>query len=159
MVEDDPTGKQLATLIAETASTSDLLAIRTWANQLLDIRSSDLSKSKKAKAAIGATLKSSVVWPTMKIIGLKTKQVGWDNRSRTGRLGVAGAAAGIALFGSQSAGIAALGTAIGVPLWVVLGAGASFANVLIEEIGRRATGKETHFTYSVVDTKRVDPAP
>ena len=44
---------------------------------------------------------------------------------------------GIALFGSQSAGIAALGTAIGVPLWVVLGAGAAFANSLIEELKRR----------------------
>ena len=157
MAEDEPTGRQLATLITDTASPSELLALRAWANELLDIRSPDLPKSKKAKAAIGATLKSRVVWATMKIIALKTKQVGWDNRSRTGRLGVAGAAAGIALFGTQSAGIAALGTAIGVPLWVVLGAGASFANVLIEEIGRRGSGKEADATYSVIDAKRVDP--
>jgi len=39
-------------------------------------------------------------------------------------------------FSGKGAGIAALGGAIGVPLWVVLGAGGAFAGVLIEEIQR-----------------------
>ena len=78
----------------------------------------------------------------MKIAALKIKEAGWDNRSATARFGLGGAAVGLALFGSQGAGIAALGTAIGVPLWVVLGGGAAFANWLVEELSRRPKAEE-----------------
>jgi hypothetical protein len=50
---------------------------------------------------------------------------------------MSGAVAGVALFGGKAAGIAALGTAIAVPLWIVLGAGGAFAGVLIEIIEGR----------------------
>jgi hypothetical protein len=53
------------------------------------------------------------------------------------KLGLSTAAVGVAIFGGQGAGIAALGTAIGVPLWAVLGSGAAFADVIIEEFGRK----------------------
>jgi len=56
-------------------------------------------------------------------------------------MGLGGAAVGLALFGTQGAGIAALGTAIGVPLWVVFGAGAAFLGVLYDEITRKAVDK------------------
>ncbi|KQP30603.1 hypothetical protein ASF49_13955 [Methylobacterium sp. Leaf104] len=86
------------------------------------------------------TFASKAVWPVVKIIGRQTKRVTWDDRSTTARFGLGGAIAGAVLFGGQSAGIAALGTAVGVPLWVVLGAGASFANVLREELSRKGKG-------------------
>ena len=57
-------------------------------------------------------------------------------RSR-GAVRDSGMALGIAAFGAQGAGVAALGTAIGVPLWVISGAGASLAGVLLEELKRR----------------------
>ena len=51
----------------------------------------------------------------------------------------------------QGAGIAALGTAIGVPLWVVFGAGAAF----LGEIYERFTGRRRpETTYTVIDAKR-----
>jgi hypothetical protein len=45
----------------------------------------------------------------------------------------------------QGAGIAALGGAIGLPLWVVFGAGGAFLGVLIEEIrkSRRSSSEKT----------------
>lgn len=58
----------------------------------------------------------------------------WDERGTKSRFGIAGAGVGLAVFGTKGAGIAALGGAIGVPLWIVLGAGAYFAPVLIEEL-------------------------
>jgi hypothetical protein len=48
-----------------------------------------------------------------------------------------GMALGLAAFGSQGAGVAALGTAVGVPLWVISGAGASMAGVLLDELKRK----------------------
>ena len=56
-------------------------------------------------------------------------------------MGFGGAALGLVLFGTQGAGIAALGAAIGVPLWIVFGAGAAFLGVLYEEITRKTADK------------------
>lgn len=149
--------RQVAVFVAEAATPTDLDAIRGWAGKLLEIRSSSLTKVEKAKAAVMLTASSKVVWPVAKIVAKEAKRIGWDDRSKTARLGLGGAAIGAAVFGGKSAGIAALGTAVGVPLWVVLGAGASFANVLIEEVTRRKT-KLDGATYTVIDAERVDPS-
>lgn len=137
MIEQDNTQRQVAVFVAKTVAPNDLDAIRTWANNLLEIRSAPLSKLGKAKAAVGLTASSKVVWPIAKMVAKEAKRTGWDDRSKTAKLGLGGAAIGAAVFGGKSAGIAALGTAIGVPLWVVLGAGASFAHMLVQEITRR----------------------
>ena len=102
--------------------------------RLIQIRESSLSGIQKAKQALQLTSKSKVVWPVVKILSQEVKRLGWDERGTKSRFGMVGAGVGLALFGSQGAGIAALGTAIGVPLWVVLGAGAYFAPVLIDEL-------------------------
>jgi hypothetical protein len=64
------------------------------------------------------------------------------------------AATGAALFGGKAAGLAALGTAIAVPLWVVFGAGGAFMGVLYEEL----TGKKhkAKASYRVIDAERDD---
>lgn len=123
--------------VMDMASEAERIALRDWAAQLLLIRDSELTPMRKARMAIAATASAKVVWPAVRITAKKLKEVGWDNRSRSARFGLAGAAVGVALAGGQSAGIAALGTAIGVPLWVVFGAGAAFANGIIEEVKRR----------------------
>lgn len=101
---------------------------------LLGIRNSNLPTVQKGKAAIRLTAQQRVIWPVIRLLAAEVKRIGWDERSMKARLGLAGATIGAMFFGGQSAGIAALGTAIGVPLWVVLGAGATFAGVLIEEL-------------------------
>ena len=126
--------KLLAAKIALTANATEKHAIRVWIEHLLQIKESDLSPIQKAKQAVSITANSSIILSTVKIISRETKRHTWDNRGLSGRLGIGGAAVGLTLFSGQSAGIAALGTAIGVPLWVVFGAGASFLGVLYEEI-------------------------
>lgn len=107
----------------------------------------------KAKKALILTAKSKVVLPALKIIAKQSKKYGWDNRSVAQRLGMGAAAVGITLFGGANAGIAALGGAIGVPLWMVLGGGAMFAKYLIDEITQRDTSSAT---YKVIDAEEED---
>ena len=126
--------RQLAIKVASSVSDLEREALIDWANGLLEIRSKDLTSRKKAKEAIQLTLSSKVVWPAAKLMWREIKRLAWDERGMKSRFGLIGVGIGATVFGGQSAGIAALGTAIGVPLWVVLGAGAAFAAMLIEEL-------------------------
>lgn len=110
----------------------------------------------KAREALRATMRVKVIWPAIKIISKALKRHGWDRRSKPSRFGLAGAAIGLATFGGQSAGIAALGTAIGVPLWVVLGAGAQFASTLYGELVRRDAPVQAAAEAAVVATRGED---
>ena len=126
--------RAVALRVASSASEVEREALLFWVVRLIQIRESSLSGIQKAKQALQLTSKSKVVWPVVKILSQEVKRLGWDERGTKSRFGMVGAGVGLALFGSQGAGIAALGTAIGVPLWVVLGAGAYFAPVLIDEL-------------------------
>ncbi|WP_192384062.1 hypothetical protein [Mesorhizobium silamurunense] len=152
---DEKTYRQLAVRIAEEATPAQNDALKAWALKLLDIRNSDLPVRQKAKNAIAATVSSKVIWPLVKIVASQTKSVGWDNRTVAQRLGLGAAAVGVAVFGGQSAGIAALGGAIGVPLWVVLGAGSMFARYLYEELALRSKNNGGA-SYSVIDAEKID---
>lgn len=145
--------RKLALRIAESTSDAEQEALRIWIERLLEIKSSNLSKRNKAQEAISVTQQSKVVLPTVKIIGREMKRLAWDDRGTNGRLFVGVSAVGMALFGGQGAGIAALGTAVGVPLWVVLGAGAAFIGVVYEEL----TGKKPPTTnYTVIDGEKTE---
>lgn len=109
----------------------------TFIDTLLDIRVSSRNNLQKLKDTIAATLKAKLIWPTIKLVYRECKDRFWDKRSTTTRVGLAGSIIGLAFFGGQGAGIAALGGAIGVPLWVVFGAGAMYANHLREELIER----------------------
>lgn len=65
------------------------------------------------------------------------KSVAWEDRGLVARAGIVSAVVAAVLFGGQGAGIAALGTAIGVPLWVVFGAGGAFIAALYKELTGR----------------------
>ncbi|TIN92447.1 MAG: hypothetical protein E5Y06_23330 [Mesorhizobium sp.] len=147
--------RQLAVRIAQEATPAQADALQAWALKLLELRNSDLPVHRKAKRAITATISSKVIWPVVKIVASQTKSLGWDNRTTAQRLGLGAAAVGVALFGGQSAGIAALGGAVGVPLWVVLGAGSMFARYLYEELALRSP-KDSGTSYSVIDAEKID---
>jgi len=142
--------KDLAVLIASKANTTEREALSLWIEKLLAIKSSNLTNLQKAKQAISITGSSNVILPSVKMIACETKRLAWDDRGLKGRLGLGGMAVGLTFFGGQGAGIAALGTAIGVPLWVVVGAGATFLGVLYEEI----TGNEANLksSYKIIDS-------
>jgi hypothetical protein len=126
--------KRLAEHIANRLSPQERDATIKWLERLLDIRNSSGRRIDKAKEAIRVTLEAKIVWPVVKVIGADLKKIGWGDRSWAARLAGGGILATILVAGHQGAGIAALGGAIGVPLWIVLGAGAAFAGMLLEEL-------------------------
>lgn len=146
--------RQLAAKIAASANTEEKEAMRLWIDRLLVVRASELSNLQKAKLALAVTSESKVVLPTVKIIGREAKRLAWDERSIKARFGIGGTVLAAAVFGGEGAGIAALGTAVGVPLWVIFGAGATFLGVLYEEITGKKVDSKT--TYTVIDAERKD---
>jgi hypothetical protein len=106
----------------------------------------------KARRAIELTAESKVIVSIVKMTFMELKRIGWDERGIKARGAIVGAAIGLLAFGSQGAGIAALGTAIGVPLWVVFGAGGAFLALLYEEL----TGRKPRTTYTVIDAEKKD---
>lgn len=130
-------GAHLATAYLDQASMEERAVLLRWAQQMVAVRESDGLPIEKAKRAILLTVQSGAIQPFLVFIGGEIKRVGWDERGLPERLALSAAATAALLFSGQGAGIAALGGAIGVPLWVVFGAGGAFAGVIIEEINRR----------------------
>ena len=136
--------RQLVVRIASMTNKKEQEALQRWIEQLLEIKASSLSKSQKTKQAIAVT-SNEVLFPTVRIIARETKRLAWDDRGLKGRAFIGASVTGLALFGSQGAGIAALG----VPLWAVFGAGATFLAALYEEITGTKPNPKT--TYHVID--------
>ncbi|MBL8902676.1 MAG: hypothetical protein JNK83_05230 [Rhizobiales bacterium] len=149
--------QQIAIRIAESATITEREALKGWVRGLLDIRSENISRLAKAKKALSITITNKVLWPMIKLMSREMKRYGWDNRSTSTRFGLTGAAVGIALFGGQTAGIAALGGAVGVPLWIVLSSGALFAHTLYSELARKSERTSSlKTTYTVIDAEKND---
>ena len=129
-------GQQLAVRLANEADEPERQLLLNWAHQLIAIRDSNLSAFEKAQKAITATVESKAIIPFVNTVGREIKRLGWDERGWSGRIGFFAAAFAAILLPGTGAGIAALGGAIGVPLWVVFGAGGAFAGVLIDELTR-----------------------
>ena len=128
--------KDIGRAIVTATKPEDLDALRVWAQKMLDIRASNLSALEKSKRAIAASTDKKVLAPILNVAWREMKRVGWEERSLPAKMAMGAAAAALTLSG-QGAGIAALGGAIGVPLFVVFGAGGALAGVIIEEIRRK----------------------
>lgn len=131
----------LAKTLVHDATTEQKEALLSWAQELIEIRESNLPAIKKASRAYKASTRSKILIHLLKILhrelnklGLRSKKLFWDDRGWGARLGLAGITVGVATFGSEGAGIVALGTGIGVPLWLVLGAGGIFLGAIVEEL-------------------------
>jgi hypothetical protein len=73
-----------------------------------------------------------------RIVRRTSLRLGWADRSWAARIGGLAALATAASQSGAKCGIALLGTAIGVPLWVLFGNGAAVATLVLEEFaGRR----------------------
>lgn len=113
------------------------LALSDWLKRLLEIR--ELRSTNKKVRSLGASLKSSrALAPVAKLVLIKLKKHGWDDLGGIAKWTVAAGGAGLLLFGGAGAGIAAFGGAIGVPLFVVFGAGGALAGTIVQEIERRS---------------------
>lgn len=152
----------LATRVATKATDDQKKALIPWLQELLYLKhAKDIPPQDKAKRALKITADSKVILPILEMIAIeaglaenngtkiKFKEISkllgsltklWDKQSLPSKLGLGASAIALALFGSQGAGIAALGTAIGVPLWVVFGAGGAWAGIMLEQLtGRPAS--------------------
>lgn len=155
-MDDSDSHKQFAITIAGSASRAEADALRDWARLLIDLKDENISASAKARRAISLTASRKVILPAMKIISTQAKKHGWDKRTSTQRLGIAAAAGAIALFPGANAGIAALGGAVGVPLWMVFGGGSMFLKVLYDELMKSTGEPFSEVSYKVIDAEEQD---
>ncbi|TAX37067.1 hypothetical protein LZK82_02900 [Rhizobium leguminosarum] len=155
-MEDTDSHKQLAIAIVQSATRSEADALRDWARLLINLREEDISTAAKTRKAISLTASSKVILPAMKIISVQAKRHGWDNRTSTQRLGIAAAAGAFAVFPGANAGIAALGGAVGVPLWMVFGGGSMFLKFLYDELMKRPDEPSSEASYKVIDAEKQD---
>ena len=137
-------GRKVAVAIIQTASKNEQETLSSWLEKLMHIGGSDLTSAQKIKAAMQCTYESKAAWPIVKIMAAQIRKHGWDNRGSRTRWATVASAVGIVTFGGQSAGIVALGGAIGVPLWVVLGGGAAFAKVILDELQANSLVAKNH---------------
>ena len=149
----DQNSREIAVKVINQITPSEREALGKWLEDLLTIKNGQLSKVEKFKLVVLKTKKSAVIFPVIKMLFKGMKKHGWEDRGVKGRLAVTGMATGLLFFSGQSAGIAALGGAIGVPLWIVFGAGGAFAGVAIEEIKRR-NAKASIVDYEVLDAEK-----
>lgn len=116
--------------------------VLAWAQRAQEITGrDDLSKGEKLRQ-----LTDLETAPAVKafIIGLSAalKQHLWDERSWPARGALSGLALGVVALGGQGAGIAAMGGAIGVPLFLLTTAGGLVLGTVISEL-TNAEGKRT----------------
>lgn len=129
--------RALAHRIAAGTTVTERDALLEWAQQLLAISRSSAGALAKTRQAFGATLTREVAWPVSKLLAAEIQRLAWNDRGLKSRWALSAAGAAAVAFGTQGAGIAALGGAIGVPLWLVFGAGGAFLGMLYEELRDR----------------------
>lgn len=144
--------KNVAKDIVGGLSIEEQNELELWCNQLIQIRKGSFSKAEKIKQALKVTFKASNIFSVFKLISTSIKKYAWDDRKTKGRLGILGLGVGLTFFAGQAAGVAALGSAVGVPLWVVFGAGGTFVGFILEEIERNYKNKDD-VEGSVIDAE------
>ena len=122
---------------AASLPSADQDALLNWFIELLEIRGQQTSKIDKLKAALICTKRHKAVWPVIRGLKSVLVQHGWKERGKHVRWGIVASALAISIFGLHGAGIAALGGAVGVPLWIIFGSGGTIASVIVEELSSK----------------------
>jgi len=143
--------------VTRSASIDENKALLEWAKNLKKIRESDSSKLEKAQKSISLTLKSKVIWPIIKRINSNLTDTLWTNRSWKARFGMGALAITILTIGGEGAGIAALGTAVGVPLYLVIGAGGVLLGTLIDELEKIIYKDNKKSKTKIIDVRVIKP--
>ena len=157
MEEEASKRRQLLTKVVEATSDDERMVLLQWAQGLQEIRGNSVSKLRKSKQALKLTIESKVAIAAAKIFVREAKRLSWDERRWQGRGTLLGAAVAVAVFSGQGAGIAALGGAVGVPLWFVLGAGGNLLGSLVDALqSRPPADSELKTTYTVIDAEKQD---
>ena len=123
-----------------------------WAEKCQKIQKAKYPIKRKFKEIAKITAEHKAIQNVFNIIWRQTQKNLWTDRSFVARAAVLGGAVGVFLGGFGGAGIAALGSAIGVPFFLVTAAGGAFLGMLIQELKqekefdgnkKESTGKES----------------
>ncbi len=134
MDEEVSSHQKIAMMIAKSSTQTERETIKTWLRELLEIRDSNISTAEKTKRALSITRTNKVVLPIAKLIFRESKRNLWDDRNPLLRRFALGTAAGLAAVGGGGAGIAMMGSAFGLPLWLVFSGGAVAIPAILKEL-------------------------
>jgi hypothetical protein len=131
----DGPGKLARAVVAELDPTQREV-LGDYMAALILLKKQDLPAQTKVLDSIDLTADKQVLGVLTKGSGRLLAKHAWKDRSWRGRIGLSAAALATLVTAGQGAAVAVLGSAVGVPLWIVFGSGDSFAGALLEEIGR-----------------------
>ncbi len=148
--ENQDTAAQVAKVIFQGATEAERLAVAEWLRTLITIAEGDASPLEKAKQAVEETTQREIIWPVVALLAAEMKRHAWDDRNFATQLLSIGVLSALTLGGGAAgAGIAALGTAVGVPLWIVFGAGGAFAGAILDEMQKATASNAADATESM----------
>ena len=123
--------------ILSNITTEEAIALQFWATKLLTLRTSTKSPKQKLLDIIQLTKDAPILFPLIKKIAVELKKTGWDERSWKARIGMGAGLWATLLIAKAGAGLALLGGAIAVPLWIVFGSGDQFVKKLIQALKKK----------------------
>ena len=128
--------QNVVSLVTKELTAEEKSKVLQWAEKsLVVIENKGLSKVEKVKQLNKLeTPKAVMIFFQALLRFLKNKA--WTNQSWARRLGLIGATLGTAVFGTQAAGLATMGTGIGISLALVSTVGATFIGVLVDELSK-----------------------
>ncbi len=110
----------------------DVLA--DYVSALILLRAADRPTQTKVLDSLDLTVDRPVLGVLTKGSGRLLSKYAWKDRSWPARIGLSAAAIAGILTAGQGAAFAVVGTAVGVPLWIVFGSGDALAGSLLDEI-------------------------
>ena len=123
--------------VVSRLSTEDRSRLSAWVEKIQEISKSEGSYAARGMQAVRTTLDSKVAWPAIRVLFDELKAHGWSERSMAQRAAMATIVGTVVATGGAGAGIAAMGGAIGVPLWLLTGTGAYALAKLVDELRRK----------------------
>ena len=138
--EEKTENRKVARAVVSELDSAQREVLADYMTSLIELRAKDLPTQTKVLDSFDLTADKQVLGVLTKGSGRLLAKHAWKDRSWPARMGLSAAALATILTAGQGAAIAVLGTAIGVPLWVVFGSGAAFADGLLDEIVGSRTG-------------------
>jgi len=107
-----------------------------YVSALILLRAADRPTQTKVMDALDLTAEKRVLGVLTKGSGRLLSKYAWKDRSWPARVGLSAAAIATILTAGTSAAFAVVGTAVGVPMWIVFGSGDALAGTLLDEIAQ-----------------------
>jgi len=121
------------------APPAEAQVLMDWVRGLSAIRNGELRGRRKVAAQLALLRESKAGWPLVKVMARALKIGAWDARSWKLRLGLGAILGTFVAIGNAGAGIVPLGGGIGLPLWVLMGAGGVLIGLIADQVRKRTT--------------------